>query len=166
MFVLMGGTIDSFYDGRIDTVRPHERSAVPNFIDSLRLYTPCRYVEVAMKDSRDLTDDDLNAMLRVIEEAPERKIIITHGTYTMPRSARFLHDHLNRRNIRVAFTGSLVPLTGFSPSDAPFNLGFAFAVVQSMPPSIYVCMNGRIFTAAEVEKVNGDGVFRPVHDAV
>ena len=164
LFCMMGGTIDSFYDGRIDTVRPFDTSVIPDYIRSLRLYTPCRFVQVTMKDSRDLIDADREELLHVIEQSPERKVIVTHGTYTMPDTARYVHLNLKRRNIRVVFTGSLIPLSGMTQSDAPFNLGFAFAAAHVMPPDVYLCMNGRIFSANEAVKVNGDGVFKSKHD--
>lgn len=164
LFCMMGGTIDSFYDGRIDTVRPHQNSVVPDFVQSLNLHSSTRFAQVAMKDSRELTDDDRGRLLRTIEAAEERKIIVTHGTITMPITAQYLHKNLKKRAARIVLTGSLVPITGMTNSDAPFNIGFALAAVNILPPDVYVCMNGRIFHANEVTKVTEEGIFRSMHD--
>lgn len=37
-YIITGGTIDSFYDGRKDTVVPNKESIIPFFIESLKLY--------------------------------------------------------------------------------------------------------------------------------
>jgi L-asparaginase len=164
LFCMMGGTIDSFYDGRIDTVRPHAHSIIPGFIQSLNLHSTARFVQVAMKDSRELTDDDRARLLQTIEAADERKIIVTHGTNTMPITAKYLRQNLKKRFARIVFTGSLIPISGMTNSDAPFNLGFAMAAANILPPDVYVCMNGRIFNAEEVMEIKGEGIFRSVHD--
>ena len=36
-FLILGGTIDSSYDGKIDTVVPNKKSGVPEYIESLKL---------------------------------------------------------------------------------------------------------------------------------
>ncbi len=46
----------------------------------------------------------------------------------------------------------MIPLTGFSTSDAGFNLGYAVASFPSIEPGIYLSMNGGIFNSDEVEK--------------
>jgi L-asparaginase len=48
-------------------------------------------------------------------------------------------------------TGSLAPAR-FSESDAAFNLGMAFAAAQTLPPGIYITINGSVFRADEVVK--------------
>ncbi|MBI5733640.1 MAG: hypothetical protein HY973_01710 [Candidatus Kerfeldbacteria bacterium] len=53
----------------------------------------------------------------------------------------------------------MIPLVGFSPSDAPFNLGYAVAKVLELPPGVYVCMNGKVFEPEEVMKVLYKGKF-------
>lgn len=105
-----------------------------------------------MKDSRDIGLQDRKKMLQAIEKSQCKKILLTHGTYTMPDTARFLHQHLRRRDQTIILTGSMIPLMGFSPSDAGFSLGFALAKIQQLPPGIYVSMNGRAFTSDEVKK--------------
>ncbi len=131
-FILTGGTIDSYYDGTKDTVVPSEHSAIPEFINSLRLYIKLKFTEVCMKDSRALNQNDRNEILKAIEESPSQKIIITHGTYTTPDTARFLKANLKRNDQVIILTGSLIPIKGFSPSDGTLNLGYAIAQAETL----------------------------------
>lgn len=77
-----------------------------------------------MKDSRQLGENDRKEILKAIEESPSNKIIITHGTYTMPDTARYLKANLKRNDQTIILTGSMIPIKGFSPSDGTFNLGY------------------------------------------
>jgi L-asparaginase len=163
-FVITGGTIDSFYNGTKDTVEVLSVSCIPAYIKSLNLYEKVKFTQAAMKDSRALNRGDLKNILSVVEKSPSKKIIVTHGTYTMPDTARFLKVNLKRKDQTIVFTGSMIPLTGFSPSDASFNLGFSIAKIQEMEPGIFVCMNGRIFSPEEVVKLLYAGKFTSVFD--
>ena len=151
-FILTGGTIDSYYEGTKDTVVPTEHSTIPRFIKSLHIENALAFTEVCMKDSRGLTETDRKNILRAIEKSEASRIIITHGTYTMPDTARFLEANLKRKDQTIVLTGSMIPLTGFSPSDAPFNIGYAMAQAKSLPAGIYVAMHARVFAAGEVIK--------------
>ncbi|MDP3998692.1 MAG: asparaginase domain-containing protein [bacterium] len=158
-FILTGGTIDSVYDGVKDTVVPNEHSIVPSFINSLKLYEKTRFTEVCMKDSRDTNEKDWENILQAIEKSDYLKIIITHGTYTMADTARYLKANLKRNDQTIIFTGSLIPINGFAPSDGTFNLGYAIARTQELKPGIYVCMNGKTFSPDEVVKIIHEGKF-------
>ncbi len=158
-FVITGGTIDSFYDGTKDTAVPSEHSIIPRFIKSLKLYSESEFTEVCMKDSRSLNQQDLKNVLKAAESSPHKKIIITHGTYTMPDTAKYLKANLKRKDQTIIFTGSMIPILGFSPSDGPFSIGFSIAKVQDLGPGIYVCMNGRVFSPDEIVKQLSEGRF-------
>lgn len=151
-FIITGGTIDSHYDGSKDTAVPNEKSVIPSFINSLKLYFQVEFTEICMKDSRELRREDMQKV-KEIENSAYTKIIVTHGTYTMPDSARFLKQNLNRNDQTIILTGSIIPIQGFSPSDGPFSLGYAIAQLQYLKPGIYVAMNGRVFSPEEVMKV-------------
>ena len=161
-FIITGGTIDSYYNGIKDTTEPLKISVIPSFINSLKLYEGGVFTQICMKDSRALTTRDRKQILQTIEHSKQKRIIITHGTYTMPDTARFLQVHLTRKDQTIIVTGSMIPLTGFSPSDAPFHLGYALAKAQELPAGIYVCMNGRIFSPEEIVKNLSEGRFASV----
>ncbi|MFA6131069.1 MAG: asparaginase domain-containing protein [Patescibacteria group bacterium] len=158
-FIITGGTIDSFYDGTKDTVTPLLHSGLPAFIRSLKLSENIVFTEICMKDSRALTKNDMLRVARTIQKSPHKKIIITHGTYTMPDTAKIVKANLERNDQTIIFTGSMIPLMGFAPSDAPFNLGYSIARVQELTSGIYVAMNGRVFSPEEVAKLLYEGRF-------
>ena len=160
--IITGGTIDSFYDGTKDTVVPNKKSVIPYYIKSLRLYDKVEFTEICLRDSRELGKIDLKNILRTIERSTSKKIIITHGTYTMPDTGRYLKANLSRDDQTIILTGSLIPIEGFSPSDAPFNLGYSLAKIQDLPSGIYVCMNGRVFSPGEVLKLIKLGRFSSI----
>jgi len=159
-FVITGGTIDSYYSIKKDTAVPNTNSAIPGFIKSLDL--KAEFTEVCMKDSREFTHEDLENILKAIEESPYKKIIITHGTYTMPDTGRYLKANLKRKDQTILLTGSMIPMKGFSPSDSTFNLGYAMAKIQNLPPGIFVCMNARVFSPDEIMKVISEGKFASI----
>ncbi len=161
-FILTGGTIDSYYDGIKDTVIPYIDSIIPQYIQSLKLYIDTEFEQICMKDSRDLTVDDMESIKQTIEKSPHKYFVITHGTYTMPDTARFLKANLKRSDQIIVITASMIPIVGFSPSDGPFSLGFAIAQLDHLKPGVYVAINGKVFSPEEVMKVIDEGRFTSI----
>jgi|SRR3989344_8986099 len=163
-FILTGGTIDSRWDGKADTTVPLEHSTIPEYLKNLKLYLEFEFTEVCMKDSRSLNSDDLKAILNAVEGSGCKKIIITHGTYTMPDTARFLDANLKRKDQKIILTGSMAPLRGFDSSDGAFALGFAIASFGHLSDGIHIAMNGRLFKAEEAAKNISEGKFYSVFE--
>lgn len=163
-FVITGGTIDSRYDGSKDTAVPNKESVIPSFIESLKLYHDAEFTTVCMKDSRDLNPKDFENVLKTIEKSPYTKIIVTHGTYTMPGTARFLKANLERKDQTIVLTASVVPINGFSPSDGPFSLGYALAQLEHLKPGVYVAINGKVFSPEEIMKVISEARFYSIFE--
>jgi L-asparaginase len=157
--IMTGGTIDSHWDPKGDTAVPNEHSVIPHYLDSLKLYEDFEFTEACMKDSRSMTPEDLKKVLQIIVQSPSRSFVVTHGTYTMPDTARFLQANLNNNNKVIVLTGSMIPLKGFDLTDAPFNLGYAIGEVKILEPGVYLAMNGKSFTAEEVSKNIPEGRF-------
>jgi len=157
--ILTGGTIDSKYDGKSDTVVPRRHSIIPEFIRSIKLYEKFQFTELFMKDSRKITKNDMKKIVKTLSDSRSRKIIILHGTYTMPETARFLKANLDRRDQVIILTGSMIPLEGFTMSDAGFNLGYSISQLDLLKPGVYVCMNGKTFLAEESMKEISRGMF-------
>lgn len=162
-FIITGGTIDSYYDSLRDTAVPNKHSSIPRFIQAVRLYERCLFTEVCMKDSRSLTQADRRKILRAVVNSKSRRIIISHGTYTLPDTARYLQAHLENINKVVVFVCSMIPLDGFIPTDAGFNIGYAVAKSQELSNGIYVCMNGKIFDPGETVKNLTEGRFGSIY---
>ena len=114
-----------------------------------------------MKDSLDISDDDRNSIVQKCLESNEDKILITHGTDTMIKTAKLLATKINSKTI--VLTGAMIPYK-FGSSDGLFNLGSALSFLQSLPHGIYIAMNGNIFSWDNVKKNKKMGLFLPLED--
>jgi len=103
-----------------------------------------------MKDSRDITRADRALILRTVDNSSCNKVIITHGTYTIGQTLDYLQKNLKRNDQTIMLTGSMLPISGFAPSDGPFNLGYAIAKIEQLPAGIYVCMNANILLEKKI----------------
>jgi len=56
-------------------------------------------------------------------------------------------------------TGAMVPYAFGTSSDGFFNLGSALAFAQTLPPGVYIAMNGQYFTWDNVRKNRQTGYF-------
>lgn len=161
-FLITGGTIDSEWNVLTDTVSPVAESVIPKYVNGLQLPHEISYEIVCMKDSRSLTPVDLENVAQAIVNSDASKFIVTHGTYTMPDTARYLRARVGDGKA-VVLTGSMIPLTGFTMSDAGFNLDFSIRAIEALTSGVYVAMNGQLFESTEVMKVISEGAFRSVH---
>ncbi|MDT8341948.1 MAG: asparaginase domain-containing protein [Longimicrobiales bacterium] len=150
-----GGTFDKEYDeirGRLFFRDSH-------LGEMLRMGRNRVEVEIRtlmMVDSLEMTDGDRELIARSCAEAPEHRIVITHGTDTMVETARLLAERVPDRTI--VLTGAMIPIA-FGSSDGLFNLGGALTAVQALPAGVYITMNGRIFPWDDVRKNRETGVF-------
>lgn len=149
--IITGGTIDSEWSPAQDTAVVREESVLPKYFKQMGLEIEVSFHVVTMKDSRQLTPEDLRKIYEATENSQTDRVLITHGTYTMPDTARYLEAHLKKKK-SVILTGSMTPLEGYSMSDAPFNLGFSVATLLTMKPGVLLCMHGRLFKPQEVAK--------------
>jgi L-asparaginase len=114
-----------------------------------------------MIDSLLMTDAHRDMILERCLHAPERRIVITHGTDSMPETAAVLGRGMGSGGIAgktIILTGAMIPYT-FGSSDGIFNLGTALAFVQTLPPGVYIAMNGKYFPWHCVRKNREGGVF-------
>jgi L-asparaginase len=160
--ILTGGTIDSFYDATKDTVVPRKHSIVEPYLDSLKTPFKFQYTEICMKDSRQLNINDLKEIQKTADKSPHKNILITHGTYTMPDTGKYLKSNMKSKDKCVILTGSMIPLGGFTKSDSGFNLGYAVAKFDQLENGVYVCLNGQIFNPDEVMKMLSQGKFMSI----
>ena len=100
------------------------------------------------KDSLEITDADREMICEKVREDPSSHIIITHGTDTMALTGQRLSSITGKT---IVLTGAMQP-AAFKDSDAPFNIGFALGCLRTLPPGVYLAMNGRIFDPHSVEK--------------
>ncbi|MGC4038688.1 MAG: asparaginase domain-containing protein [Chitinophagaceae bacterium] len=152
---ITGGTFDKEYNEL--TGRLYFRGTHLDEILALgRNRVPVTVTTLMMKDSLDMAAEDRQYILTQCRKAPEAKIIITHGTDTMTETARLLAEMI--RDKTIVLTGAMIPYK-FGSSDGLFNMGSALAFVQSLPPGVYIAMNGRCFPWNNVHKNKATGTF-------
>jgi L-asparaginase len=156
--LVTGGTFDKEYnelEGTLYFRDTHVR-------EMLRLGR-CRVeleVRTLMKiDSLEMTDVDRALILKSCLAPGSDRVVVTHGTDTMAETARYLGERVTDRTI--VLTGAMVPYT-FGSSDGLFNLGSALAFTQTLPPGVFVVMNGRYFDWNNVRKNKTSGAFEEV----
>ncbi len=111
-----------------------------------------------MVDSLEMTDEDRSIMLHNCRKNPHKSIIITHGTDRIVATAKELAE-ANIEGKTIILTGAMIPYAFGTSSDGFFNLGSAMAFSQSLPPGVYVVMNGRYFDWDNVRKNRRTGNF-------
>ena len=146
LLLTTGGTIDKVYFDANSQFEVGD-SVLPELLREAQVQLPYRMLPLLRKDSLELTAADRDAIRAAIEEAPEPRCVITHGTDTMTQTGAVL-EGLNRT---IVLTGSMAPAR-FARTDATFNVGMAFAAAQCLPVGVYIAMNGQIFAAARVRK--------------
>jgi L-asparaginase len=152
---ITGGTFDKEYDelaGRLYFRDSH----LPEMLKLGRSNLKVEVRTLMMIDSLEMTDADREIILEQCRNAPEKRIVITHGTDTMVETAQTLAAGIPDKSI--VLTGAMVPYK-FGSSDGLFNLGSALAFVQTLPAGVYVAMNGRYFPASSVRKNRQTGTF-------
>jgi len=154
LVVTTGGTIDKTYFDALSEYQIGE-SVIEDMLKQARVMQPFRVVELMRKDSLDLTDEDRALVRATIAAAPETRVVVTHGSDTMTETARVLADIPGKT---IVLVGALAPAR-FAESDAPFNLGMAFACCQSAAPGVWITMNGTVFDGLKVVKDRAAGKF-------
>ena len=157
LILTTGGTIDKVY---FDASSEYEvgEPTVPHVFREAAVTVDWRIESLFRKDSLELTDDDRTAIRHACEEAPENRILITHGTDTMCQTAAALAGLTGKT---IGLTGALAPAR-FRITDAIFNLGLALGAVQALPGGVYIAMNGTVFPAGTVRKNHELGRFEAV----
>jgi L-asparaginase len=150
-----GGTFDKEYNeitGQLFFKETH----LPEMITRSRVTPEVSVTTLMMIDSLDMKAEDRELIVSQCNKATEDKLIITHGTDTMPVTAATLAGRVPGKTI--VLTGAMIPYK-FGSSDGFFNLGCALAFVQALPPGVYVAMNGRYFNWDNVRKNRETGQF-------
>jgi L-asparaginase len=153
-----GGTFDKEYDlihGKLYFNDTH----VPDILERGRCTLNINVRTIMMVDSLEMTDEDRDLIVNQCKHCEEDKIIITHGTDTMVKTAqRIAAEKINKT---IILTGAMIPYT-FGSSDGLFNLGSAIAFVQCLPNNVYIVMNGKYYLWNDVRKNKQTGFFEEI----
>lgn len=153
-----GGTFDKEYDELTGTLFLRN-THVPEMLRLGRCELDVQVETLMMVDSLDMTPKQRSAIAAACSRAAEQHIVITHGTDTMVDTARAIAAVTTGKT--VVLTGAMVPYA-FGSSDGLFNLGSALSIVQTLPPGVYIAMNGQCFHWDNVRKNREAGVFEAV----
>jgi len=150
-----GGTFDKEYN-ELDGTLYFKATHFQEMLSLGRCKVEVVVQVLMMIDSLEMTKADRERVLEECRKAKEERIIITHGTDTMEVTARVLGQSIQGKTI--VLTGAMIPYK-FGSSDGLFNLGSALAFVQTLPPGVYVAMNGQYFPWDNVHKNKSTGAF-------
>ena len=156
--IVTGGTFDKHYDA-IKGELTFKQTHLPAILEQARVTIPVAIEINQLIDSLHMTDEHRVRVLEACRAAPERSIVVIHGTDTMAETARVVGRAQLAKTI--VFTGAMIPYS-VQGSDALFNLGFALAMAQALPANAYVAMNGRVFPWDNVRKDKAEGQFTSI----
>lgn len=150
-----GGTIDKVYFDALSEFQVGD-SGIGNMLNEANISYEYIITPLMKKDSLELTDEDRALVHQAISQTSAENILVTHGTDTMAVTARHVSDIAGKT---IVFTGSMLPAS-HRATDAVFNVGFAIASAQLLPPGTYLAMNGQVFDPAAVVKDRDAGLFK------
>jgi len=159
--IITGGTFDKEYNeltGKLFFRETH----LHEMLRLGRSRVAVKAKTLLMIDSLFMTAAHRRKVLSECLAAKEKRIVITHGTDTMPETARLLGRNIKDKT--VVLTGAMVPYK-FGSSDGMFNLGSALSFAQTLPAGVYIAMNGMYFNWDNVRKNRAKGEFETVRRA-
>jgi L-asparaginase len=156
-----GGTFDKEYN-ELTGALSFKDTHLPEMLRLGRNRVDVSVRTLMMIDSLEMTDADRDVIVAQCRQAPETRIVITHGTDTMVETAAALARALQpAAGKTIVLTGAMIPYA-FGSSDGLFNLGSALSFVQVLGPGVYLAMNGRCFEWDRVRKNKETGSFEAV----
>lgn len=154
-----GGTFDKDYNyinGKLFFKNTH----LDDMLDRGRCTLNIDLKTLMMLDSLEMTDKDRAFLVSECKATSASKIVMTHGTDTMVKTATYFANA--KMDKTIVLTGAMIPYAFGSSSDGFFNLGSALAFAQTLPSGVYVCMNGKYFDYNKVKKNYETGYFEAV----
>lgn len=153
-----GGTFDKVYFDALSEFVIGEPQA-PRLFKEGNVRDGFVVESVLKKDSLEMTLDDRLLLRDKVSACDSERILITHGTDTMVDTAKVLAETVDGKTI--VLLGAMQPAR-MRLTDAPFNLGFAYAAVQLLPAGVYIAMSGQVFPHDQVTKNRSVGEFQKI----
>lgn len=160
LFVITGGTIDKDYNPLTGELT-FESSHLPNLIKQANCTLDIEFNVTMLKDSLEMTDHDREMILQSCHKSTHTKIVISHGTDTMTKTAQYLKNSGQLKDKTIVITGAMRPYM-LGNSDSEFNVGTALSAVQLAENGIYICMNGQVIKGSQANKNRSLGVFETI----
>ena len=151
-----GGTFDKAYN-MLNGELFFGQTNVPSMFERGRSRLDLDIRSLMMIDSLEMTKVHREIIIENCRNATSNRILITHGTDRMVETAKALAQ-AEIKDKTIVLTGAMIPYK-FGSSDGFFNLGSAVSFVQTLPPNVYVAMNGRYYPWDNVRKNVTTGYF-------
>ena len=159
VILVTGGTFDKEYNEITGKLYFNE-SHIKEMLVLGRCRIKVTIKNLMLKDSLDMKLDDRKLILNACSQTDSNKIVITHGTDTMTKTAKLLSENI--KNKTIVFTGAMIPYK-FGASDGLFNLGSALTAAQVLNDGVYIAINGNVFKWDEVKKNRKEGAFELIN---
>tara|TARA_B100001093_G_scaffold202411_1_gene194432 strand:+ start:1900 stop:2385 length:486 start_codon:yes stop_codon:yes gene_type:complete len=157
--LITGGTFDKSYN-HIKGDLFFEKTHLPEMLKRSKCRLNVEIKTLMMIDSLEMTENDIEKIIDECIKSASKRIVITHGTDTMVRTASKIASKINDKTI--VLTGAMIPYAFGSSSDGFFNLGSALSFVQTLKKGVYIAMNGQYFDYNNVIKDKEKGYFKTI----
>ena len=154
--LITGGTFDKSYN-HVKGDLYFKKTHIPEMLERSKSRLNVNVKTLMMIDSLEMTQKDIQLIINECINSKSKRIIITHGTDTMVRTASKIAKEVKDKTI--VLTGAMIPYAFGSSSDGFFNLGSALSFVQVLKKGVYVAMNGQYFKHDKVKKNIEKGFF-------
>ena len=154
--LITGGTFDKSYN-HVKGDLYFKKTHIPEMLERSKSRLNVNVKTLMMIDSLEMTEKDIQLIINECINSKSKRIIITHGTDTMVRTATKIAKEIKDKTI--VLTGAMIPYAFGSSSDGFFNLGSALSFVQVLKKGVYVAMNGQYFKHDNVKKNIEKGFF-------
>ena len=154
--LITGGTFDKSYN-HLKGDLYFKKTHIPEMLERSKSRLNVNVKTLMMIDSLEMTEKDIQLIINECINSKSKRIIITHGTDTMVRTATKIAKEVKGKTI--VLTGAMIPYAFGSSSDVFFNLGSALSFVQVLKKGVYVAMNGQYFKHDNVKKNIEKGFF-------
>ena len=154
--LITGGTFDKSYN-HLKGDLYFKKTHIPEMLERSKSRLNVNVKTLMMIDSLEMTQKDIQLIINECINSKSKRIIITHGTDTMVKTATKIAKEVKDKTI--VLTGAMIPYAFGSSSDGFFNLGSALSFVQVLKKGVYVAMNGQYFKHDNVKKNIEKGFF-------
>jgi len=156
LFIQTGGTIDKDYPKtNAGYAFEIDEPAFKRVLEKSFIDLEYEVISLFKKDSLDISEADIASLKSLLEATSYQKIIVTHGSDTMPNTARAIGPIPGKV---IVFTGAYLP-ERFKDSDADFNIGVAVGSINILSEGTFIAMNGKLMLPETCSKNSETGLF-------
>lgn len=154
--IITGGTIDKKYEATLGELH-FEDSIIPELVRQARFYGSIDYETPFLVDSLDMSLQQRQNVVKLVQSSGEEFVLITHGTDTLIETGlEILNLKLDKT---IILTGAMVPAR-VADSDALANVAQALSGFSHLPQGVYAAFQGEYFPIDQCFKDTKKGLFR------